>query len=69
LNRVVRVSILKLRLLLILEVERIRLVLAVVNWVMLWLLVGLLLLRVNLLVNSDNDALVTIFDYLVNLLV
>jgi hypothetical protein len=45
------------------------LVLAVVNWVMLWLLVGLLLLRVNLLVNSDNDALVTIFDYLVNLLV
>ena len=62
-------SILKLRLLLILEVERIRLVLAVVNWVILWLLVGLLLLRVNLLVNSDNDALVTIFDYLVNLLV
>lgn len=62
-------SILKLRLLLILEVERIRLVLAVVNWVMLWLLVGLLLLRVNLLVNSDNDALVAIFDYLVNLLV
>jgi len=63
------VSILKLGLLLILEVERIRLVLAVVNWVILWLLVGLLLLRVNLLVNSDNDALVTIFDYLVNLLV
>ena len=62
-------SILKLGLLLILEVERIRLVLAVVNWVILWLLVGLLLLRVNLLVNSDNDALVTIFDYLVNLLV
>lgn len=62
-------SILKLRLLLILEVERIRLVLAVVNWVMLWLLVGLLLLRVNLLVNSDDNALVAIFDYLVNLLV
>jgi len=63
------VSILKLGLLLILEVERIRLVLAVVNWVILWLLVGLLLLRVNLLVNSDDNALVAIFDYLVNLLV
>ena len=62
-------SILKLGLLLILEVERIRLVLAVVNWVMLRLLVGLLLLRVNLLVNSDDNALVAILDYLVNLLV
>jgi hypothetical protein len=45
------------------------LVLAVVNWVILWLLVGLLLLRVNLLVNSDDNALVAILDYLVNLLV
>jgi hypothetical protein len=58
-------------LLLICEIKGIGLVLAVVNWVVLLelLLMGLLLLRVNLLMNSDNDALVSILDYLVNLLV
>lgn len=60
---------LKLRLLLILKIERIRLMLAVVYLVRQLRRLLRLLLLIDLLVNSNDDALVAIFYNLVNLLI